>query len=242
MKRFTRQTIVALFLTGSVWLGGPGPRLAPGGATGQEPAKPASPAQSVPPSTRSQVPREPDDDDEASLREALARRSIQENCLICHSEDMIAGQRLTPVQWKAEIDKMVNWGSPLPNEAAVPLIDYLARHYSDQSAPPAPTRVALKDVHSLEASGPGREPTPADGDPTRGAQLYATNCATCHGPRGLGGDLGPTLVNKAILDHPMEYNQIIRQGLRRMPGFQVVLKIKDQADVLAWLRSRTYPE
>jgi len=242
MKRFTRQTIVAVFLLGSVWLVGPGPRFAPGGATGQEPAKPATQAQSGAPSTRSQPHGEPDDDDEASFREALAHKSLQENCLICHTEDMIAGQRLTPVQWKAEVDKMVNWGSPLPKEAAGPLVDYLARHYSDQAAPPVPAQVALKDVASLELPVSGQEPVPPGGDLAHGAQLYMANCATCHGPTGLGGDLGPTLTNKAVLDHPKEYNQIVRQGLRRMPGFQAILKPKDQADVLAWLRSRTYPE
>ncbi len=125
MKRLTGQTIVAVFLAGLVWLVGPGPWFAPGGATGQEPAKAGTRGQAVPPSTRAQPPGQPDDDDEASFREAMAHKSLQENCLICHTEDMIAGQRLTQVQWKAEIVKMVNWGSPLPKEAADPLIDYL---------------------------------------------------------------------------------------------------------------------
>ena len=39
----------------------------------------------------------PEDDEDAAFREAMVRRSLQENCLICHTEDMIAGQRLTPV-------------------------------------------------------------------------------------------------------------------------------------------------
>ena len=90
--------------------------------------------------------------------------------------------------------------------------------------------------------GSDREPAPAGGDPAHGAQVYAANCATCHGPTAIGGDLGSSLVNKAILDHPREYDRILRHGLRRMPGFQAVMKPKDQADVLAWLRSRTYPE
>jgi mono/diheme cytochrome c family protein len=242
MKRLTCRAVVAGVLAGSMGIVGLGPWFAPLGATGQEPAKPASPARSVAPSARSQPPGEPDDDDEASFREAMVHKSFQDNCLICHTEDLIAGQRLTPVQWKAEIDKMVNWGSPLPKEAAAPLLDYLARHYSDQSAPLVPTRATLEDVGSLEVPVTGQQPVPAGVDPMHGAHLYAANCATCHGPTALGGDLGPSLASKAILDHPREYNQIVRQGLRRMPGFQAVLKLKDQADVLAWLRSRTYPE
>ncbi len=186
-------------------------------------------------------PGQPDDDDEASMRDAMARKSIQENCLICHTEDMIAGQRLTPVQWKAEIEKMVNWGSPLPKDAEVSLVDYLARRYSDRTAPMAPARAALKDVGSLEVPGPGRDATPVAGDIERGARAYTANCATCHGPSALGGDLGPSLAGKAILAHPGEYDQIMRQGRRRMPGFQAVMNPKDHADVLAWLRRQPYP-
>jgi hypothetical protein len=92
----------------------------------------------------------PEDDEDAAYREAMVRRSIQENCLICHTEDMIAGQRLTAAQWKAEVDKMVTWGAPLPKEATAPLVDYLAKRYSDREPPPVPSRSALKDVDSLE--------------------------------------------------------------------------------------------
>ncbi len=183
----------------------------------------------------------PHDDEEAAYREAMARKSLQENCLICHTEDMIAGQRLTPTQWKAEVDKMVNWGSPLPKEAAGPLVDYLTRRFPDQASPPIPARATLKEIDSLEvAIGRGGPDPPAD-DPARGERLYTANCATCHGPTALGGDQGPSLVGKAILDHPREYDQIVTQGLRRMPGFRLNLNARDQADILAWLRRRVYP-
>jgi mono/diheme cytochrome c family protein len=234
--------IVAGLLAGTLWLVGSGSRRTTGGATGQEADKSAAPAQSVATPPRTQPPAGADDDEEAAFREAVTRRSLQENCLICHTEDMIAGQRLTEAQWKAEVDKMIGWGSPLPKEAAAPLVEYLARHYSDLAEPPVPTRATLNDVESLEVSHSGREPAPAGGDLTRGGQLYAANCATCHGPTALGGDLGPSLANKAVLDHSREYNQIVHQGLRRMPGFQAILKEHDQADVLAWLRSRNYPD
>ena len=80
----------------------------------------------------------PPDDDEAAYREAMVRRSLQDNCLICHTEDMIAGQRLTPAQWKAEVDKMVNWGSPLPKEETVPLVEYLTCKFPDKEAAARP--------------------------------------------------------------------------------------------------------
>jgi hypothetical protein len=171
----------------------------------------------------------------------MVRRSLEENCLICHTEDMIAGQRLTPSQCKAEVDKMVTWGAPLPKEATGPLIEYLAKHYSDRDPPPVPSRSTLKDVGSLEVPSARGKPAPASGDPARGERLYAANCATCHGPAGLGGDLGPALADKVILDHPREYDRIVNQGVRRMPGFRLIMNAKDQADVLAWLRRLAYP-
>jgi mono/diheme cytochrome c family protein len=183
----------------------------------------------------------PEDDEDAAYREAMVRRSLQENCLICHTEDIIAGQRLTPAQWKAEVDKMVTWGAPLPKEATAPLVEYLAKRYSDREPPPVPVRATLKEVDSLEVPSGRSESAPVSGDLARGERLYAANCATCHGPAALGGDLGPSLVRKVILDHPREYDQIINQGLRRMPGFRLIMNPKDQADVLAWLRRRTYP-
>ncbi len=201
-----------------------------------------SQVQTVRPPAVAQPPVEPvDDDDEAEIREAMARRSIQENCLICHSEDMIAGQRLTPVQWKAEIEKMINWGAPLPKNEESPLIDYLAKHYSDRSTPPVPIKLALKDVGTRESHGPGRDPASVEGDLGNGARFFAANCATCHGSAGLGGDLGPSLARKPILAYPGEYEKIVRQGIRRMPGFQAILKPKDPSDVLTWLRSLAYP-
>jgi mono/diheme cytochrome c family protein len=190
----------------------------------------------------SPVRQDPQDDEDAAYRDAVVQRSLEENCLICHTEDMISGQRLTPAQWKAEIDKMVGWGAPLPKEAAGPLVEYLARRYSDREAPYVPARSRLKEVGSLEVPGDRGGTIPAPGDLARGERLYVANCATCHGPTALGGDMGPALTGKAILDHPRDYDRIINQGQRRMPGFRLILNAKDQADVLAWLRRRSYPD
>jgi mono/diheme cytochrome c family protein len=187
-------------------------------------------------------PQVPEDDEDAAYREAMARRSLLDNCVICHTEDMIAGQRLTQTQWKAEVDKMVTWGAPLPKEATDPLVEYLAKRYSDREPAPVPFRSTLKDVDSLEVPSGRSEPTAASGDSARGERLYAANCATCHGHAGLGGDLGPSLVGKAILDHRREYDRIINQGQHRMPGFRLIMNAMDQADVLAWLRRRAYPD
>jgi mono/diheme cytochrome c family protein len=187
-----------------------------------------------------QPPTATDDDDEAAYLAKVAERNLMENCLICHEESMITRQRLTPAQWQAEIDKMISWGAPLPAEARQPLTEYLSRVYSDLQPLPEPRRMALKETGSLElpVSGP---PVTLHGDTASGERLYAANCANCHGPMALGAELGPCLVGKAILVHPEAYHRVVRDGLRRMPGFQKVLTAAQEEDLLNWLRQQTYP-
>jgi mono/diheme cytochrome c family protein len=179
------------------------------------------------------------DDEEREYQAMVARRAMQENCLICHSEEMISTQRLTTAQWKAEVEKMVGWGAPLPQELQQPLIDYLSSRYSDQTARVRSERttyakawdsvrpVAIKESKSSDQTG-------------RAEKLFAVNCASCHGNDAQGAELGPNLVEKAILLRPVDYDGIVRKGLRRMPGFEAVLKPADEADLLAWLRQRRY--
>jgi ubiquinol-cytochrome c reductase cytochrome c subunit len=182
-----------------------------------------------------------DADEEAAYLDAVGRRTVQENCLICHEENMITRQRLTTAQWEAEIEKMLTWGAPLPSDAKQPLVDYLARHYSDREPLPAPLRMRLKDIDSLERPTPAAAQADLHRDPSRGERLYATNCANCHGPKALGAELGPSLVDKAILAHPQAYHEVVRKGLRRMPGFQQVLNATQEEDLLSWLRAQRYP-
>jgi mono/diheme cytochrome c family protein len=181
-----------------------------------------------------------EDDEERQERLAVSKRAMQENCLICHSEELITTARLTEKQWKAEVEKMVGWGSPLPKEQQDPLIEYLASQYPD-TAPPAPLRtMSLAEAEAtIRPLAPNR-PQPV-GDPARGAPLYASQCANCHGPDGRGAELGPNLVGIPRLLRPKEFNGYVRHGLNRMPGFAAVLKPEQEADILAWLRQKRYP-
>lgn len=131
-----------------------------------------------------------DDDDEAAYLEAVARRSLQENCSICHDDSMVTQQRLTPAQWKAEIEKMVSWGAALPVEAQRPLFAYLARHFSDQDPLPPPGRSTLRAIKSLERSDPGVPRTIPSGDSRRGDALMPPTAPTATEPRPWGGTRG----------------------------------------------------
>jgi mono/diheme cytochrome c family protein len=180
-----------------------------------------------------------DDDEERAYQRLVAQRLVKENCLICHSQELIETQRLTEKQWKAEVDKMVGWGAPLDTGQQAALVGYLSAEYPVDAAPArlsveAPT--ALLDAGAaVHQADEGRA-----GDPARGSVLYARDCANCHGADGQGAELGPNVVEKPVLYRRGDYDEVVRQGRGRMPGFAPVLDGAGQRDVLAWLRGRRY--
>jgi len=184
------------------------------------------------------APDEPDDDERA-YQAAVARQALRENCMICHSEEMIATQRLTPAQWKTEVEKMVGWGSPLPKEQVQPLIDYLAAEYGDGKPPATLARIAYDEALKLvRPEGPSTAASKADTE--RGVNLYTKHCSACHGPEGQGAELGPNLVERSVLLRPSDFHEVIEGGRRRMPGFQKLISRGEEDDILAWLRQKRF--
>jgi mono/diheme cytochrome c family protein len=184
---------------------------------------------------------EDDEDEEAYIREVLAKRAVDLNCQTCHEETMYTSQRLTPAQWKAEVEKMDSWGAILPDDDREPVEEYLAKHHGADAPAFTPARIALADVVSREILGDPREGT-ADVDPANGAQLFKIFCASCHGETALGSDLAPALANRAVLTHVDEYDKQVQFGLRKMPAMGAVLNPEQQRDILGWLRSLPYDQ
>jgi ubiquinol-cytochrome c reductase cytochrome c subunit len=179
-----------------------------------------------------------DDPEEREFRRKTAERSVRDNCLICHTDELITSQRLTSKQWKAEVEKMVGWGSPLPKEEQEPVIDFLSSEYPADAAPARTARMTYAEALALERAVP--DPKPSAGDPARGASAYASNCANCHGADGQGAELGPNLVEKPVLYRSRDYEAVVRQGRGRMPAFAPLINEAAEADMLAWLRARRY--
>jgi mono/diheme cytochrome c family protein len=74
-------------------------------------------------------------------------------------------------------------------------------------------------------------------DPLRGEQLFAENCASCHGDGGTGGGIGPTLAGAEVsLD---EARSTIENGSGVMPAGLV--SGQDLEDVLAYLETILAP-
>ena len=103
----------------------------------------------------------------------------------------------------------------------------------------------------LVALGKGTPPPYAapPGDPGRGERVYATYCASCHGPTGEGGARGGSIVDGSYLA------LVSDQGLRTtvlvgrreiMPGWfgdptGPEMTAADVADVVAWMIAKRVP-
>jgi cytochrome c oxidase cbb3-type subunit 3 len=105
------------------------------------------------------------------------------------------------------------------------------------------TRWARPNVFGGADIPPYAAPTP--GDPARGADVYARDCASCHGADGRGGQRASSIVNGAFLalvsDQGLRTTLIVgRPELgalhgRSDAGGGSALSSDDVSDVVAWL-------
>jgi len=165
------------------------------------------------------------------------RLVYQNNCLMCHSEELIQGQRLSEVQWVSEITKMVGWGAPVAKDEQPDLLAFLLGSFGAEVPRVIPARVSIEDVErKLRLTANRRVLDEEDAETrSRGSRLYATHCGSCHGANGQGGEVGTNLVEKPILLDEKSYRELVRAGRHKMPGFATVLKPSDEVDILNWL-------
>ncbi|MDB4935067.1 MAG: cytochrome c, mono- and diheme variant family [Labilithrix sp.] len=155
-------------------------------------------------------------------------------CLSCHSEQMLAQQRLTQAQWQKVVTKMVGWGANLDPSEVAPLVAYL----SSTSGPDAGPYIAetIPASEALAELAPLPDPVPP-GDPVRGKSLFIDKCSGCHGQdaRGAPGALGVLLVDRPFLHRFADVAKTIRKGRGKM--LPLSLSDTEIADILAHLRS-----
>ncbi len=93
---------------------------------------------------------------------------------------------------------------------------------------------AIFGLAKLVPFEPSADPAAAPGgDATRGAALFATNCAGCHGSGGAGGGIGPTLAG--VPRDATDVASVIATGRGAMPSGLVTGT--DAADVVAYVTS-----
>lgn len=111
--------------------------------------------------------------------------------------------------------------------------DNRARHvlYDDAQ------RRALVEYMAEQFDIPGEIPQPPPGDASRGREVYAANCAQCHGSTGAGGVAGagawtPPVINRDAV----AIAEAIRVGPFEMPRFgEEQISDQDVGDVVAFL-------
>jgi cytochrome c6 len=76
-------------------------------------------------------------------------------------------------------------------------------------------------------------------DPNKGGQIYATQCASCHGASGVS--VMPNAPNFARGEGMLQPDPVIaasiRNGMNAMPAFQGILSDSDIMDVVVYLRT-----
>lgn len=159
---------------------------------------------------------------------------LADDCLACHTGDMIRQQRLTEKQWAKTVDKMRGWGAPTEDDAVAPLVSRLAAAHSLNEGPFIPQTLSADQANSLFA----RQPDGAfsGGDTARGHALYTDRCAPCHADDAKGGAMGVALAGRHVLDRAPELAAVVRSGRGRMPGYEDSTDAQ-VADLLAYLRS-----
>lgn len=95
------------------------------------------------------------------------------------------------------------------------------------------TVFVLAELHLAKEETSSSAPPPASGDAAHGEELFADNCASCHGEGGQGGGVGPTLAGNPI--SIADARSRIESGGGVMPPNLV--SGQDLADVLAYLET-----
>ncbi len=154
------------------------------------------------------------------------------HCMSCHSEEMLAQQRLTHPQWAAVVKKMSGWGSTVEPHEVGALADWLAATYGPDAGPWTPRTIGA-DAAAAELAELPDGPF-ANGDVEHGRALFSA-CSSCHAPNARGA-IGVNLVDRPVLRRAADVAEIVRKGRGKMlpvPG----TSDRDVADLVAYLRT-----
>ena len=154
-------------------------------------------------------------------------------CLSCHTEDLLAQQRLPKEKWAATVKKMMGWGANLDPSDAEKLVGYLAETYGPDAGPWEPGALSAEDAR--KALEPLDDGPYAGGDAEKGKPLFVEMCSGCHGPDARGA-LGVNLVERPLLYRASEVAIAVRRGRGKMTPARGMTD-RQIADVIAYLRT-----
>jgi len=186
-----------------------------------------APSSGASPSTGSSASSAP----ASTVSTAEGKALVVNACQSCHTEEMLAQQRLTAAQWTKVVTKMAGWGANLEPAETTTLVTYLAATYGPDAGAWSPASVPLAEA-TAELEPTPDAPLPA-GDVERGRATYQEKCSGCHGPEARGA-IGVLLVERPLLYRAADFTKTVRRGRGKMTP--IPLADADVADVLAFLR------
>jgi mono/diheme cytochrome c family protein len=118
---------------------------------------------------------------------------------------------------------------------------------ANNAASAAPEAMATAEQTMAGAMGAAKLPIPlaklptatvAPGNATAGGQVFAANCASCHGEGGKNGQVGPSLAGAGLKAGQVAYMVRNPQGVDKDSGMpKLPLTDKQVADVAAYVAS-----
>ena len=150
-----------------------------------------------------------------------------------------AGANTTPTVFEHEGTEYVAFYAGGNALAATPHGDNLWLFALDGTMGPAKAAGADSGEGTGHAGETPAEPTESgEGDPDAGRQVWADNCAGCHGADGTGGNGGPSLTNSPVARNAGDTMAQVRNGGGGMPAFKDTLSEQQIRDVTAFVTER----
>src|SRR5579884_1431664 len=120
-------------------------------------------------------------------------------------------------------------------QSSAPAVATPANAASDTSAMASPAAQASASGPSTTSAGaPGAQ----QGDATKGKQIFANNCSSCHGANGQGGGIGPSLVNEKSRKNFAQTVTWIENPQPPMPKlYPSPLSLRDVQNVAAYVQT-----
>ncbi len=156
----------------------------------------------------------------------VAADLVSQHCRTCHAMGLIESQRLSLEGWDKVVTKMEGYGAKFTPEERARVVVSLSR-----LSPKSPPASAILTSYAVEKTLYDPEPTRV-ADLEKGATLYQTHCAACHGEQG-EGKLGPRLLGRSIPGGVFWF--AVYHGAKTMPSFEGSLKDDQINDIKSFL-------
>ena len=66
---------------------------------------------------------------QVTLADGAGKPLVEGGCALCHGLDRVAATKRTKEQWQAIVTRMIYFGSPVSQDQAATIVDYLAKNY-----------------------------------------------------------------------------------------------------------------